>query len=83
MTERQRRRSITLALLKGAHEKLEDPAHPIDLLDDAAAYEGRANPDGARKDFGRRVSREGWCEGRGNRGLVLFEEEGVLDLGVW
>lgn len=72
----------TLTLLERVREKLEDPSHPVNQLDDSTSDKDRADLDGAGEDFGCGVGREGGGESGGDGGLMLLEEEGAFKVRV-
>ena len=72
----------TLTLLESVGEKLEDPSHSIDLLDDSTSNEDGADLDGASEDLGSRIGGESGSESGGDGSLMLLEEEGSFEVRI-
>lgn len=77
---REKRR--TFAALKRRRKKLENSAHLLDLLNNAAPDEDGANLNGGSEDFGVRVGGEGGSESGGDGSLKLLEKKGFFEVDV-
>lgn len=71
-----------MTLLESVREKLEDPSHSINLLDDSTSYEDGADLDGASEDLGSRIGGESRSESGGDGSLMLLEKEGSFEVRV-